>query len=45
MHIVRKDSAPAPAGLNTVEEILADIAAGKMVVIMTTRTARTKATC
>jgi 3,4-dihydroxy 2-butanone 4-phosphate synthase / GTP cyclohydrolase II len=34
MHIVRKDSAPAPAGLNTVEEILADIAAGKMVVIM-----------
>jgi len=34
MHVVRKDSTPAPAGLNSVEEILADIAAGKMVVIL-----------
>jgi 3,4-dihydroxy 2-butanone 4-phosphate synthase/GTP cyclohydrolase II len=34
MQVVRKDSTPAPTGLNSVEEILADIAAGKMVVIM-----------
>ena len=34
MHVVRKDGTPAPAGLDTVEDILADIAAGKMVVIM-----------
>ncbi|MCU0758605.1 MAG: bifunctional 3,4-dihydroxy-2-butanone-4-phosphate synthase/GTP cyclohydrolase II [Steroidobacteraceae bacterium] len=34
MHVVRKDAAPATPGLDSVEEILADIAAGKMVVIM-----------
>ncbi len=34
MHVVRKDNTPAPAALNSVEDILADIAAGKMVVIM-----------
>ena len=37
MHIVRNDAAAAATqagGLNSVEEILVDLAAGKMVVIM-----------
>ncbi|MCC6171995.1 MAG: 3,4-dihydroxy-2-butanone-4-phosphate synthase [Gammaproteobacteria bacterium] len=34
MHVVRREAATASTGLNSVEEILADLAAGRMVVIM-----------
>ena len=34
MHVVRKEAGPPTAGFNSIDEILADIAAGRMVVIV-----------